>query len=664
MSILPNMGLYQTVAGSTPGGTGLSSYAGQWDANAATLDAHDHTPGKGKPITPAALNINAPLVMNSQPIQNAGAITSTAAVSGLLLNDTNSIYTLSAGAVTGNGVADDSIAFQAAVNAGHTTVNLPPGTYYLNQNVTIPATVELVFQGGQIKIGTGIVLTVLGDITAPARRQIFITTSTDIAPVHVGVWTTVVTGNTTGGAPTLFPYWWGAKGDGINDDTAAFQQCINSVGYSGGATAYVGLGAYINVLQGKHIISSTLNITFGGSGIKLNGMGPGIGGLISSCIYSTISNGTPTLALCTETTNNSSVTGLDIGHLTIQTNIGGGPAIKFGRVGLSYLHHLNIGHNASSASNAIEMIATASPQAFVQQVSMEHIEVGLGTSYSHSALVISTVNGYDVSEVYLKDWLVNGQQIGAGQGSVPLIVLNEGGSTVNLANIIFEGFRMEVAAAGSFKIAGGRQITLRHCICGVDLSGTSLANQIQLLQGTGGGNANPVGCLIDSCQTYLGGATQSTAGIQFWQAAGMDQTVVLSSQIDSIYVPSGGQLPMFIGGCAYNLATGSAQPLNIGSGNLNGYPGISGVLSISATGAGGYNLRGSTTVTTGNSTGTVTFPISEPDANYYVSILCTTNAGTLGGHRINGVAKLAGSFTFTLEAATSANTNFDWILIR
>lgn len=61
MTTLPNMGLVLPTRGA-PG-------AGQWgdtdDANSARVDAHDHSPGKGVLITPAAISINADLPLNS-----------------------------------------------------------------------------------------------------------------------------------------------------------------------------------------------------------------------------------------------------------------------------------------------------------------------------------------------------------------------------------------------------------------------------------------------------------------------------------------------------------------------------------------------------------------------------------------------------------------------
>ncbi len=80
------------------------------------------------------------------------------------------------------------------------------------------------------------------------------------------------------------------------------------------------------------------------------------------------------------------------------------------------------------------------------------------------------------------------------------------------------------------------------------------------------------------------------------------------------------------------------------------------------------NLRGTFDVTGNNSSATVNFPVAEPDANYFITITpVSTGAGAaVGSSRIKSVAKLAASFTVTLEAAPggTATNSFDWHLIR
>lgn len=80
----PNMGLNQPTPEETPGPT----WAELWNDNADTIGLHDHSPGNGVPVTPAGININAPLNMNSNKLLNTLVISMTP-VSGSLTGPTN-----------------------------------------------------------------------------------------------------------------------------------------------------------------------------------------------------------------------------------------------------------------------------------------------------------------------------------------------------------------------------------------------------------------------------------------------------------------------------------------------------------------------------------------------------------------------------------------------
>lgn len=64
----PNMGLTIPVPGQETG----PQWANDINASLTLIDAHDHTPGNGVPITPAALNINANVQFNGNFITNLG----------------------------------------------------------------------------------------------------------------------------------------------------------------------------------------------------------------------------------------------------------------------------------------------------------------------------------------------------------------------------------------------------------------------------------------------------------------------------------------------------------------------------------------------------------------------------------------------------------------
>lgn len=71
--ISPNMNLPIPSVGTTPG----PDYAFSVDSALTLIDQHDHSPGKGVPITSASLNINAALSMNNNFLTNIAGLTLT-----------------------------------------------------------------------------------------------------------------------------------------------------------------------------------------------------------------------------------------------------------------------------------------------------------------------------------------------------------------------------------------------------------------------------------------------------------------------------------------------------------------------------------------------------------------------------------------------------------
>jgi hypothetical protein len=93
----PNMGIITPIV-SSPGTDPGPTYATTVNtALGTTIDQHDHTSGKGKLITTAALNINADLTFNSHNITSVNTITATAGNFGTIGSTTL------AGTITGAG---------------------------------------------------------------------------------------------------------------------------------------------------------------------------------------------------------------------------------------------------------------------------------------------------------------------------------------------------------------------------------------------------------------------------------------------------------------------------------------------------------------------------------------------------------------------------------
>ena len=96
----------------------------------------------------------------------------------------------------------------------------------VNDNETVPSNITLYFlHGGKLDISEGNSVTVNGQIEAGLYR-IFAGGGT----VSFGEDFNNYYKDSGNGATTVYPQWWGAKGDGDANDTAALQNAFNSIG--------------------------------------------------------------------------------------------------------------------------------------------------------------------------------------------------------------------------------------------------------------------------------------------------------------------------------------------------------------------------------------------------------------------------------------------------
>ncbi|MEZ6010094.1 MAG: glycosyl hydrolase family 28-related protein, partial [Planctomycetota bacterium] len=108
-----------------------------------------------------------------------------------------------------------------------------PRPLVIDEDVQIPENVALRFQAqGRLVVASGVTVSLAGGVMADADQWIFDLadeTSTLLAP----------------GLVTVHPHWFGARGDGVTNDTTAMQQVAAFVNRRGGGRIDLAPGTYV-----------------------------------------------------------------------------------------------------------------------------------------------------------------------------------------------------------------------------------------------------------------------------------------------------------------------------------------------------------------------------------------------------------------------------------
>ncbi|SDF15606.1 right-handed parallel beta-helix repeat-containing protein [Sporomusa acidovorans] len=115
--------------------------------------------------------------------------------------------------VIGDGITDDTAAFKEIIKtyATNAVTLIVSSNVVISSDATIPTNIGIqMVDNGCFTVSNG-VLTINGPFSAPDAQQIFSSNSKVV------------------GLKYATPLWWGAKGDGITDDTTAFKRAVYSV---------------------------------------------------------------------------------------------------------------------------------------------------------------------------------------------------------------------------------------------------------------------------------------------------------------------------------------------------------------------------------------------------------------------------------------------------
>lgn len=113
---------------------------------------------------------------------------------------------------------DDTFSIQHAIVAsahlGGSVVCFPAGSYQVSKDITFPSTITLEFSNGANLMPASDITLNISAVIKAGCYQIF-----------DGEGTVLINNLAT----KVYPQWWGATGDGVNDDTAAISNALNSM---------------------------------------------------------------------------------------------------------------------------------------------------------------------------------------------------------------------------------------------------------------------------------------------------------------------------------------------------------------------------------------------------------------------------------------------------
>ena len=159
-----------------------------------------------------------------------------------------------------------------AIGSTATVLNIPPGTWPMAADLTVPANITLkVLRGAAVSIATGQTLSIKGGLEA-GPYPIFACAGTGKV-AFIG-------GNDGGVVPLVRPEWWGAVPDGSTDSTAAVKAACSSLPVNGGGVIDFGVGTY-SITPGQVVITTPGTI-LQGQAAATNGFGAYLGTTLKS----------------------------------------------------------------------------------------------------------------------------------------------------------------------------------------------------------------------------------------------------------------------------------------------------------------------------------------------------------------------------------------------
>jgi hypothetical protein len=148
-------------------------------------------------------------------------------------------------------------------------------TFQIGSDMLVPRNVSLEFEhGAQLALLHR--LDIAGRIIAPASQQIFAPVGSRAVRFSGGSTATSTQTSSTPPETYIYPQWWGAKGDGSTDDTAAMTAAVAAmVGTATGDPPFPNNCMSLFLPSGRYVVSSAnaIHLVSGHSGCGIVGLG-------------------------------------------------------------------------------------------------------------------------------------------------------------------------------------------------------------------------------------------------------------------------------------------------------------------------------------------------------------------------------------------------------
>ncbi|MDD3926087.1 MAG: glycosyl hydrolase family 28-related protein [bacterium] len=559
--------------------------------------------------------------------------------------------------------------FAAAISGIGSNVRtlLIPVSTIISSNVTVPANVTLLFWGeGRLNITTGTV-TINGPVQAPTK-QIFNCT----APGKVSF-----SGN-KGKLERVYPQWWGARGDGSTDDTAAIQDAVNAA-----ATMNGNNGGLVFFLTGRYKTSKPIVLPrtgADGSGrtVRLQGSGMRGGTTIGS---SKATDFPRNRALIEWEARTACVLNQSIRDMAFSLpDVKGVSAIHYklnGKVVLSQTFQADLENLLILGDNSYHQ-RLIRLEGSVKESSIDSIYGDCVPGTSANSTIVLEVDSTPV----------DGEAGGLNCSTIRAV---QGGLTRGGRHQVFKGRISGSSFTSCYNSYGSGKAPAYEFI-------NSRASTITNIGNSGGGTPQ---LRLTGCRSLtINGVSLGTSGgngIEFINTDDCSWTGHYRSKSDIAFSSIGRKNLVLDAGSRHNrfynfhingLAAKEIQDSGIDNycecydvGSAKGWQfvgklhqgstdakSVSGISGVSAGSIAARNLRGSVTISGTAVSAPVTFAVSEQDTSYYLTLTPVGGKGipVADSRVVKSITKKITGFTVNLAAAPGAGNSvtYDWQLFR